>query len=180
MTSLEDVYFHYVHDNTMSNWWRDESVGQMAYLDRFADIPVTISRGWNDPFVGENCEQWAVLRKQNRSKARLIVSPWNHYTMRGAGSSAIGEVEFGVDALWGDRVYNQERLRWFDRWLKDADNGVDSDPPVRMFVMGGGTGNRDVEGNPEHGGHWRIEPEWPLGRADTLACCRFRDHCTKG
>ena len=168
--SLEDVYFHYLHDNTISDWWRDESVGQMAYLDRFADIPVTISCGWNDPFVGENCEQWAVLRARNQSQTRLIVGPWNHYTMRGAGSSSVGEIEFGADALWGDQVYNEERLRWFDRWLKDSETGVVSDPPVRMFVMGGGTGRRNAEGKLQHGGHWRDEREWPLARAESLAC----------
>ena len=168
--SLEDVYFHYLHDNTISDWWRDESVGQMAYLDRFADIPVTISCGWNDPFVSENCEQWAVLNARNHSQTRLIVGPWNHYTMRGAGSSAVGEIEFGPDALWGDGVYNEERLRWFDRWLRDSETGVEEDPPVRMFVMGSGSGASNAAGNLEHGGFWREEAEWPLARAETLTC----------
>ena len=167
--SLEDVYFHYVHDNTISDWWRDESVGQMAYLDRFADIPVTISCGWNDPFVAENTEQYAVISARNESSSRLIVGPWNHYTMRGAGSSAVGEIEYGADALWGDSAYNEERLRWFDRWLKDADNGVEDDAPVRLFVMGGGPGGKSPNGNLEHGGCWREETEWPLSRAEPVS-----------
>ena len=27
-------------------------------------------------------------------------------------------------------------LRWFDHWLKGADNGVEQDKPVKLFVMG--------------------------------------------
>jgi predicted acyl esterase len=68
-------------------------------------------------------------------------------------------------ARWGDAVYNAERLRWFDRWLRDIPNDVDADPPVRIFVMGGGTGRKTPEGHLSHGGAWRSEREWPLARA---------------
>ncbi len=27
-------------------------------------------------------------------------------------------------------------LRWFDHWLKGADNGVEQDKPVKLFVIG--------------------------------------------
>ena len=59
---------------------------------------------------------------------------------------------------------NVERFRWFDRWLKDVDNGVDNDDSVRIFVMGGGSGNVDERGVVNHGGVWRLENEWPLER----------------
>ena len=56
------------------------------------------------------------------------------------------------------------RLRWFDRWLKGLDSGVDSEPPVKLYVMGGGeddgrmtTGDRLLRG-----GAWRAAQEWPL------------------
>jgi putative CocE/NonD family hydrolase len=42
-------------------------------------------------------------------------------------------------------------LRYFDHLLKDQSNGVDSDKPVRLFIMG-----PDV---------WRDEDDWPLARA---------------
>jgi hypothetical protein len=54
------------------------------------------------------------------------------------------------------------RLRWFDRWLRGIRNGVDEEPPVRIFVMGGGTGRRNKDGRLEHGGHWREATDWPL------------------
>src|SRR6185295_11518100 len=40
----------------------------------------------------------------------------------------------------------------------------ESEPPVRIFVMGGGTGNRTADGKLSHGGRWRNECEWPLAR----------------
>src|SRR5262249_40246211 len=56
-------------------------------------------------------------------------------------------------------------LRWFDHWLKGVDNGVDREPPVRIYVMGGGDGHKTPEGRIFVGGHWRDEQEWPLSRA---------------
>ena len=92
------------------------------------------------------------------------MGPWNHYMMRGRGATTAADVDFGTASLWGDAYYNQERLRWFDRWLKDLPTGVDDDPPVRIFVMGGGSGHKTRDGHLDHGGHWRSEQEWPLAR----------------
>src|SRR6266481_9456525 len=48
------------------------------------------------------------------------------------------------------------RRRWFDRWLKGLANGIDEEPPVRVFAMGGGSGRRNRDGRLDHGGRWRI------------------------
>src|ERR1035438_7664723 len=45
---------------------------------------------------------------------------------------------------------NATMLRWFDAWLKGIDNGVESEPPVRIFVMGSN--------------QWVDEHEWPIAR----------------
>ena len=88
-------------------------------------------------------------RSRTERPQRLLMGPWNHGGIRGDGSTWVGDVDFGPDAKWGDAVYNQHRLRWFDRWLKDVDNGVEDDPPVRIFVMGGGDGHEDARGQAE-------------------------------
>ena len=36
--------------------------------------------------------------------------------------------------------------------------------PVRIFVMGGGSGRRTASGRLDHGGAWRDEQAWPLAR----------------
>jgi len=87
------------------------------------------------------------------------MAPW---TDRGQTRSSAGEAEFGPDAAID---FNALRLRWFDRWLKGIDNGVEREPPVRIFVMGGGDAHRTPEGRLFVGGRWRDESGWPLARA---------------
>jgi predicted acyl esterase len=71
-------------------------------------------------------------------------------------------VDFGPEAVLD---YNALRLHWFDQTLKGIDTGVLAEPPIRLFVMGGGNGKRNKQGRLNHGGQWRHEHEWPLARA---------------
>jgi uncharacterized protein len=76
------------------------------------------------------------MERKNTTQQRLIIGPWNHGAMRGRGQTWVGDVDFGPAAQWGDARYNEERLRWFGRWLNDVPTGVEDDPPVSIFVMG--------------------------------------------
>ena len=52
-------------------------------------------------------------------------------------------------------------LRWWDRWLKEVDNGIDREPEIVLFVR------RPTEPEPdlsELNGEWRYEAGWPLER----------------
>ena len=162
--NLEKVLMHYHRDGSYTDFWKQESLDHAQHYDRMADIPAVYSSGWYDPFAAETSEQFAHMTAKNSTPQRLILGPWNHVSMRGKGASFVGDVEFGESAHWGDKVLNQERFRWFDRWLKDIDTGVEDDDPVRIFVMGGGSGTFDGAGRIEHGGGWRVEQEWPLAR----------------
>jgi uncharacterized protein len=74
--------------------------------------------GWSDPYRG------AVLRLVDHLDAPVkgIIGPWSHqYPDRGlAPGPSIG--------------FLQETLRWWDRWLKDIDTGVENDPPLRAWI----------------------------------------------
>ena len=163
--NLEKVLMHYYRDGSYTDFWKQESLNHAQHYDRMADIPAVYSSGWYDPFAAETSEQFAHMAAKNASPQRLILGPWNHVSMRGKGASFVGDVEFGESANWGDKVLKRERFRWFDRWLKDIDTGVEDDDPVRIFVMGGGSGVIDSAGRIEHGGGWRSEQGWPLKRA---------------
>jgi uncharacterized protein len=98
------------------------------------------------------------LSKAKHSLQRLIVGPWIHSS---ENRDFAGQAQFTEDAaldLWAFH------LRWFDHWLKGIDNGVDREPPVRIYVMGGGDAHKTAEGRIFVGGHWRDEREWPLAR----------------
>ena len=166
--AIEQTLFRYYWNGTYDEWWSMETMDLHPHIHRFADIPVTLSSGWYDPFAKDAIWQFMRLRQQNHSPTRLVVGPWNHLSMR-TGQSHVGEVDFGADASWGKRVFHGELLRWFDRWLKDSPTEVENEPPVRYFVMGGGSGERSPEGRLRHGGNWRATADWPpLTEAKTL------------
>jgi hypothetical protein len=58
--------------------------------------------------------------------------------------------------------YTALRLAWFDRHLRALDAPDYLPSPVKIFVMGGGSGRRTPEGRLDHGGRWRDEADWPL------------------
>ena len=107
-------------------------------------------------------ENYLGLSRAKRSRMQLILGPWMHGDR---SSSHAGEVEFGpaapVDGNLAEDFFELRR-RWFDRCINGLANGTDEEPPVRVFVMGGGSGRRNRDGRLEHGGRWRSAADWPL------------------
>jgi putative CocE/NonD family hydrolase len=58
--------------------------------------------------------------------------------------------------------YNDLRCAWFDWTLKGMHTAFTKADPVRIFVMGGGSGRRNYNGRMQHDGYWRDEKDWPL------------------
>lgn len=161
---LERVLFDYYRRGADDAFWRQECCAPGRYLDRHAGVPAMLTGGWYDPFSAATTAQFEALSRRSRSAARLVMGPWTHGGMRN-GSTASGDVEFGPSAAWGPERYDAERLAWFERWLSGVEIGIDRGPPVRIFVMGGGSGRRTAEGRLDHGGAWRDEDVWPVPRA---------------
>jgi putative CocE/NonD family hydrolase len=162
--TLEKTLFDYYYRGTYDEFWAQDCNDFAAHFGRHADIPGTYSGGWFDPFANATTSYFAAMAEQNTSPQRLIMGPWTHTGGRNTLSWANG-VDFGADSVWGSAKFNPDQERWFDRWLKEVDNGVELEPPVRIFVMGGGDGSKNTDGRLNHGGRWRSENEWPLKRA---------------
>ena len=165
--TLEQMLFDYYWRGEYDDFWAQPCNDFTRHFDRHADIPATFSGGWFDPYATAMVEYFAAMHAKNSSYQRLIMGPWTHVGMRGDNSTS-GDADFGPAAMWGVQRYFHEQLRWYDRWLRDVDNGVengvDDEAPVQLFVMGGGDGHRTAEGRIFHGGQWRSEQEWPLAR----------------
>lgn len=139
--------------------WARPGFGPRRYYDQHADVPTIYQGGWYDSYGTSTVTNFMEFTRRSRSPQRLIMGPWVH----GAGEeNYAGEVEFDVEAAQDS--WDDVRLRWFDRWLKGLDSGVDSEPPVKLFLMGGGdddgrmtTGDRLLRG-----GAWRTAQDWPL------------------
>lgn len=81
-----------------------------------------------------------------RKSQKMLIGPWVHV----GGPGIVGELDFGASASGTAIDLAGMHIRWFDYWLKGIDNGIMSEPPVRIFVMGDNV--------------WRDENEWPLAR----------------
>ena len=161
--NLEATLIDYYRRGAYDEFWSAESQDFTRHFDRHADIPTTFTGGWFDLFAIGTPRYFNAMRAQNTTQQRLIMGPWMHTTMR-SGVTFAGDVDFGPASAWGLDRFDDETLRWYDRWLRDRPTGVEDDPPVRIFVMGGGDGHRTPRGHMFHGGVWRDEQEWPLAR----------------
>jgi putative CocE/NonD family hydrolase len=148
---------------TFDAYWKQPGLYATGYHDRMPDIPQVHMSSWYDPYVRTATENFLGLRtKKKKASVRLIMGPWLHGDR---SSSFSGDVDFGARApLDGNLAvnWNEFRRRWFDRWLKDLRNGVDEEPSVRLFLMGGGSGRRNAAGRLDHGGKWIAASDWPL------------------
>ena len=142
------------------DFWKNMGASVVDHISEYKDIPVYLVGGWYDSWGAQTANlNYVELSKAKKGPIHVIMGPWTH---GGQGQSFSGDAEFGPDAALD---FNAFRLRWFDRWLKGDENGVEREAPVRIFVMGGGDAHKTREGRISVGGHWRDEHEWPLARA---------------
>src|SRR3546814_141256 len=116
---------------------------------------------WYDAYVSSTLDNYIGLSGPGRVPPSLIMGAGLHGNRN---HSLAGDASFGASATLGGNVarsWLDFRLRWFDRWLRDEPNGVDGEPRVRIFLMGGGTGQRTADRRIDHGGRWIEAADWP-------------------
>jgi uncharacterized protein len=158
----ETYLFEQWEHGAFDGFWKQLGIYAEGFYDQFCDAAMVHMSSWYDPYPRTATDNYIGLSKRKRGPVRLILGPWTHGDRQ---LTYAGDVDFGSDApLDGNLApdFLTLRLRWFDRWLKGLDNGVDREPAVRLFVMGGGSGRRNAAGRMQHGGVWRNETDWPL------------------
>lgn len=141
-------------------YWTQTGLYARGAYDVYADVPMVHMSSWFDPYSLTATENYLGLSGRKTAPVKLVLGPWTH------GQRSVthaGDVDFGADAPLDGALaddYVALRLAWFDAWLKPAP-GPDPLPPVKLFVMGGGTGRKTPAGRLDHGGHWRDETAWP-------------------
>ncbi len=155
------VYEQWEHGN-FDGFWKQLGIYAAGFYRQFADVAMVHLSGWYDAYARTATENYEGLSKRKRGPVRLIMGPWIH---GGRSTPFAGEVAFGegstLDAE-GGADYFAQRLQWFDEHLKGRGSGARGDAPVRLFMMGGGSGRKTREGRLEHGGRWRSEADWPI------------------
>ena len=153
---------------TEEDWlWQLPSMNFERFIEQTADVPTVYSGGWYDSYTRATTESFAAFSAAKSSPQYLLMGPWTHGEAT-LDRSWSGDVDFGPTAPTSGNLAESVahlRLQFFDRFLKGLPSGWADAPPVRMFVMGGGSGRRIASGRLDHGGAWREESDWPLQRA---------------
>lgn len=143
-------------------YWKKPGIYGAGHYGQYADVPMVHMSSWYDPYPRTATENYIGLSRRKKGPVRLILGPWTHGDRV---RSFAGDVDFGRESVIDGNLaedFLALRLRWFDRWLKGADNEADREPAVRYFVMGGGSGRKNADGRLDHGGRWREAADWPL------------------
>ncbi len=114
------------------------------------NVPAYFVTGWYDNLVHETFRNAIGFWEHGgsaeaRKGTKILVGPWAH-------TASVTPPQGWAADLGQNTVIDLLglHLRWYDYWLKSLPNGIDREPPIRIFVMGA---NR-----------WRDEQEWPLAR----------------
>jgi putative CocE/NonD family hydrolase len=162
-------------NDQFSDFWRRNGLYARGFYDAYSDVPMVHMSSWYDPYSQTAIENFNGLSPIKRGPVKLVLGPWTH-GQRSVSHS--GNVDFGpaapLDGQVGDDYFVLRR-DWFDRHMLGRDAPDHLPAPVRIFVMGGGTGRRTAEGRLDHGGSWRDEQAWPLARTAPTAMYLHRD-----
>lgn len=158
----EDYLFEQWEHGRFDAYWKQLGIWAAGFYDRFPEAAMVHLSSWYDPYPRTATENYLGLKRRKRGPIRLILGPWTHGDRQ---LTWAGDVDFGPEATLDGHLaqdFLTLRLRWFDRWLKGVENGVDREPAVRLFIMGGGSGRKNAAGRLDHGGRWRVEADWPI------------------
>ncbi len=115
-------------DIVASRFWLEGSASTYRSALQGGGAAFYIFGGWQDDFRLEGLVAWANLQ---RNPARVVIGPWLH--CRNPGFDLLAEAH-----------------RFFDRWLKGVDNGIDREPPIHLYTE-----------NAPAASAWRSWGSWP-------------------
>ena len=129
-----------------NDYWKPLNVEEV--FNKIA-IPVHTFGGWFDIFSQGTLRGYVGMShkgatEQARRGTHIVIGAWGH-----GSTQKTGDIDFGPTAHVDESAL---KLRWYDSRLKGFDNGVDREPPVKLFLMGRN--------------EWVLENEYPLARTN--------------
>lgn len=143
--------------NVTSPWWDemmqhptfDDFWRTCSYQDAWPNVTVpalNISGWWDMNFPGTpmNFTGMRAHGKTDeiRNAQQMIIGGWPHMVNL---TRTLNGLDFGENAVVN---LNDYMIRFYDRWLKGIENGIENDPRVWVFVIGAN--------------EWRSANEWPF------------------
>jgi predicted acyl esterase len=150
---LEEWFQHPTYDR----YWKDEDCSR--HFNKM-NVPCMTIGSWYD-FMCQGSVESYIGRQHSggpnsRGTQKLLVGPWLHGRFN--KGNRVGELEYPSNA---DFDMMTHMLQWFDHYLKDVDNGADSQATVQYYKMGA----VGEEGSP--GNAWQSVNDWPVAATDT-------------
>ena len=137
-------------------WWEhqtnDDYWQSFRHRPEKVNVPIFQQGGWFDPYSGSHLRSFGAIA--DRVPNRVMIGPWSH-------EEDVENFSGDIDLSPALTVIRDHELAFYDRYLKDADNGWDDRPPADLYVLGAN--------------EWRGESEWPLARAESTALHLRRD-----
>ena len=129
-----------------NDYWKPLNVEEMFNK---ITIPVHTFGGWFDIFSQGTLRGYVGMSHKGATEAarrgsHIVIGAWGHGSTR-----KTGDIDFGPTADVDEKAL---ALRWYDSRLKGIDNGLDREPPVKLFLMGRN--------------EWVLENEYPLARTN--------------
>jgi putative CocE/NonD family hydrolase len=133
----------YMRHPNYDDFWRAGGYGPHSKMR----VPALNVSGWwdlNFPGAPENFEgmRREGATEESRVGAKLVIGPWAHKVNN---SRFLSGIDFGEQAVI---ELDEYVIRFFDRWLKGIENGIEREDPVYVYVI--------------NANEWRAESDWPL------------------
>ena len=145
--TLAPYYYEWLKHPTYDAYW--EKVDVEAHWDA-VKVPAFISGGWSDLFALGSVRGFLGLRAHGgtpaaRTGTMLIMQPGGH--------GGDGVIDYGPAA---DRDVRALQLRFYDRYVKGVESGIEREPPVQLFVQ------VPPDSGTQGSGFWVTAPSFPL------------------
>ena len=153
LRQVADYYYDWLVHPTYDDYWK--KIAPREKFDKIT-VPALNQGGWFDGFIRGTLRCYQGMRERGatelaRTQQHLVVGPWLHQPLPDpfAGQGYFGGAASGAAIDW-----HGMQIAWFDRWLRDEDNGVDTDPNTYIFIMGAN--------------EWRAVESWPPPDAEPM------------
>ena len=128
------------------DYWRHGSICEDFQA---VQAKVMVIAGWADGYRNTPLKALEGLGAETKA----MIGPWVHKYPHFAAPEP--RMDFHAVAL-----------RWWDRWLKGVENGVEDEPALRAYML---DGIRPAPLRPHDPGRWIAEAEWPSRRIEDRA-----------
>jgi putative CocE/NonD family hydrolase len=122
----DSFYHEWLDHDQPDEYW--EKLSPKTYLKNI-DLPMLHVGGWFDTFLRGTVNLYKEMASRSSFLQYLLIGPWAHLPW----GRKVGAIDYGLAA---SNPIDELQIRWFERFLKDIDNGITNEPSVSLFEMG--------------------------------------------